>query len=136
MAHLAIHCGPVAGGFSCDMGEFPSPPAEFAIIFYALGAAGLAVAAYTVISGRLRARPGRLKQIWSQTAIRLLGLSLAIQSLVAVLLGSDLVTLSHRTIPSRAWLGMASFPAVLASLALNWWAYHIDRRRTPSSVRG
>jgi hypothetical protein len=134
VVELAIHCGPIAGGYGCDMGEFPTPPAEFAIIFYAFAVAGLAVAAYTVISGRLLVRPGRLKQIWSQTAIRLLGLSLAIQSLVAVLLGSDLVVLSHRTVTSPEWLSVAPFPAILASLGLDWWAYHIDRRRTPPSV--
>jgi hypothetical protein len=115
------------------MGEFPSPPAEFGIIFYVLSVAGFAVAAYTLISGRLLVRPGRLKQIWSQTAIRLVGLSLAIWSLVAGLLGWDVVALS-RTKPSPEWLSMAPFPPLLASLALNWWAFHIDRRRTPPNV--
>ena len=136
MVHLAIHCGPIAGGYGCDLGEFPSPPAEFAIIFYALGAAGLAVAAYTVISGRLLIRPGRLKQIWSKRAARLIGVSLVIWSLFAVLLGWETTILSRHAVPSPAWLDLLSLPVAIVSLSLDWWAYHIDRRRTPPNVAG
>jgi len=113
------------------MGELPSPPAELAIVFYAIAAAGAATSAYVLISGRLPVRVGRLKQIWSQRAMRLLGLSLMIWSLFVVWLAWDLVMLSHRTVPRPEWLGMPPLLAIIASLALQWWAYHIDRRRMP-----
>ena len=127
MIPLAIHCGPIGGGFGCDMGDLPSLPAEFAIILYAAAAAGLAIGGYTAVSGsgRLYWRVGRRKQIWSQTAMRLLGLSLMLSSLAIVGLGWGLVMLSNRRVPSPEWLLMLPTPALLASAAIHWWAYHI-----------
>lgn len=129
MVELAIHCGPIAGGYGCDMGELPAPPVELATVIYAIATAGLAVGIYTVISGHLLLRVGRLKQIWSKKAARLIGLSLVIESLIAVWLGRDTVALSHHTVPSSDWLGMIAFPALLAAFALDWWAHRIDRPR-------
>jgi hypothetical protein len=36
--------------------------------------------------------------------------------------------LSHRTVPSPGWLGMLALPVFIATFALQWWAYKIDRR--------
>ena len=119
------------GGFPTVYGNLPSPPGELAIVSYAIAAAGLAIGAYTVISGHLLVRAGRLKQIWSQRAARLLGLSLMLWSLFAVWLGWDLSMLSHETVPTREWLGMPPLLAIIASLGLQWYAYHIDRCHTP-----
>ena len=112
------------------MGELPAPPVELAFVAYALGAAGLAVAAYTLISGRLLARPGRLKQIWSKRAARLIGVSLVIWSLFAVLLGWQGAILSRHVVPSPGWLGLLSLPVAIVSFSLEWWAHRIDRPAT------
>ncbi|MEA2635289.1 MAG: hypothetical protein QOH92_2056 [Chloroflexota bacterium] len=109
------------------MGELPAPPVELAFVAYAIAAAGLSVGTYTVISGHLLLRVGLLKQIWSKKAARLIGLSLVIESLIAVWLARDTVALSHHAVPSPDWLGIIAFPAALAGFALQHWAYHIDR---------
>jgi hypothetical protein len=116
------------------MGEFPSPPAELAIILYALGAAGLAIGTYSVISGHLLIKVGRLKQIWSKRAARLIGVSRVIWSLFAVLLGWETAILSRHIVPSPEWLALLSLPVAIVSLSLEWWAHRIDRPPTTHDV--
>lgn len=129
VVELAIHCGRIPGGFGCDLGGLPAPPAELAIVFYAVGAAGLAIGAFEMVSGRLPVRVGWLKEIWSKRAARLTGVSLVIQSLLAVLLGWETSILSRHTVPSPGWLGLFSLPVAIVSLSLDWWAHRLDRRR-------
>jgi len=134
VVELAIHCGPIAGGYACDMGELPAPPVELAFITYAMAAAGLAIGTYSVISGRLPIKVGRLKQIWSKGAARLSGVSLVIYSLFAVLLGWEAAILSRHVVPSPGWLGLLSLPVAIVTLSLDWLAHRIDRGRTPPNV--
>jgi hypothetical protein len=134
VVELAIHCGPIAGGYGCDMGELPAPPAESVTVFYALAAAAMALGIYVILSGRLPIRLGLLKKIWSKRATRLIGLSYVAWSFFAVWLGRDFALLSRHTVPGPTWLEMLFFPAIIANLALQWWAYTIDRRRTPPNV--
>lgn len=116
------------------MGGLPMPPAELVIVFYAVAAAAMALGIYVVVSGRLPIRLGLLKEIWSTRATRLIGLSYVVWSFFAVWLGRDFALLSRHTVPGPTWLEMLFFPAIIASLALQWCAYHIDRRRTPLNV--
>jgi len=115
------------------MGELPAPPVEMAFVIYAIAAAAMVLGIYVVLSGHLPIRLGFLKEIWSTRATRLIGLSYVVWSFFAVWLGRDLALLSRHTVPSPSWLEMLFFPTFIASLALQWWAYQIDRRRTPSS---
>jgi hypothetical protein len=131
VVHLAIHCGPIAGGFGCDMGQLPSPPAVLTVVAYALAAAALILGAYVVLSGRLPLRVGRLKQIHSRRATRILGASLMTWSLGAVWIGWDTANLSHHAEPSPLWLGMTPFLVIMVSLGLSLWAYRLDRRARP-----
>jgi hypothetical protein len=131
VAHLAIHCGPIAGGYGCDMGQFPSSPAAFTAVAYALAAAALILGAYLVLSIRLPLRVGRLKNIQSRSATRILGASLMIWSLGAAWTGWEMAILSHHAEPSPRWLGMTPFLATMASLGLSWCAYRLDRRARP-----
>jgi hypothetical protein len=109
------------------MGELPAPPVELAFVTYAIAAAGLAIGTYSAISGRLLIKIGRLKQIWSKRAARLIGLSLVISSLFAVLLGWEAAILSRHVVPSPGWLGLLSLPVAIVTLSLDWWAFRIDR---------
>jgi hypothetical protein len=111
------------------MRQLPAPPVALAFVTYAMAAAGLAIGTYSVISGRLLMKVGRLKQIWSKRAARLIGLSLVIWSLFAVLLGWEAAILSRHVVPSPGWLGLLSLPVAIATLSLDWWAYRIDRPR-------
>jgi hypothetical protein len=114
------------------MGQFPSPPPAVLIgVAYALAAAALIIGAYLVLSGRLPLRVGQLKQIHSRRGTRLLGASLIIWSLGAVLTGWEMAILSHHAEPSPRWLGTIPFLALMASLGLSWWAYGLDRRAQP-----
>jgi hypothetical protein len=131
VAHLEIHCGPIAGGFGCDMGQLPSPPAALTAVAYALAATAVILGAYLILSGRLPPRVGRLKQIQSRRATRILGASLMIWSLGAAWTGWEMAILSHHAEPSPRWLGMTPFLALMASLGLSWWAYRLDRRARP-----
>jgi hypothetical protein len=131
VAQLAIHCGPIAGGYGCDMGQLPSPPGALTVVAYALAAPAVILGAYLLLSGRLPLRVGRLKQIHSRRATRLLGASLVIWSFGAALTGWETAILSHQAEPSPRWLGMTPFLALIASLGLSWWAYRLDRRARP-----
>ena len=131
---LAIHCGPIAGGYGCDLGELPAPPVELAFVLYAIAAAGLAIGTYSVISGRFLIKYGQLKQIWSKSAARLIGVSLVIWSLFAILLGWETAILSRHVLPSPGWVGLLGLPVVIVTLSLDWWAYSIDRRHTPPTL--
>ncbi len=62
VVNIAIHCGPIGGGFGCDMGELPTPPPELAIVIYAIAAAGLVIGTYVVLSGRFPIRVGNRHQ--------------------------------------------------------------------------
>jgi hypothetical protein len=117
----------MAGGYGCDMGELPAPPVELAFVTYAIAAAGLAIGIYSVISGRLPIKVGRLKQIWSKRAARLIGVSLVIYSLFAVLLGWEAAILSRHAVPSPEWLALLSLPVAIVTFSLDWWAHRIDR---------
>ena len=114
--------------------RLPAPPVELAFITYAMAAAGLAIGTYSVISGRLPIKVGRLKQIWSKRAARLSGVSLVIYSLFAVLLGWEAAILSRHVVPSPGWLGLLSLPVAIVTLSLDWLAHRIDRGRTPPNV--
>ena len=134
VVELAIHCGPIAGGYACDMGELPTPPAELAIVLYAIAAAAMYLGIFVVLSGRLPIRLGLLREIWSKTAARLIGLSLVVWSFCVAWFGWDWALLSRHSVPSPTWLELLLSPTFFASLALSWWAYRIDRRRTPPNV--
>ena len=113
------------------MGLLPSLPALLTVVAYALAAAALIVGAYLILSGRLPLRVGRLNQIHSRRATRILGTSLVTWSVGAVLTGWETAILSHYAEPSPWWLGMTPFLALMASLGLAWWAYRLDRRAPP-----
>jgi hypothetical protein len=104
------------------------------IVFYAIAAAAMAVGIYVVLSGRLPIRLGLLKEIWSKRATRLIGLGLVVWSFSWAWLGRDWGLLSGHTVPSPRWVEGLLFPAFIASLGLNLWAYRMDRRRTPPNV--
>jgi hypothetical protein len=119
----------MGGGYGCDLGELPAPPAELAYVAYGLAAAGFAFGLYSLISGRLPIRWDWLKQIWSKRAARLIGVSTLVQALFAVLLGWETAILSRHVVPSPEWLGVLGLPVLIATSALDWWAYRIDRPR-------
>src|SRR5437764_363600 len=87
MTHLANHCGPVAGGFGCDMGDLPAPPAVLTWILYGIALAGLVIGLHALVTGRLLVKFGKLREISTSRAARLVGLSLLVDSLASFEIG-------------------------------------------------
>src|SRR5690349_2110847 len=83
---MAIRCGPMGGGFGCDMGEIPPPPAALAWVLVAFAVVALVCGIYMLITGLPLVRFARLKQISTARAGRLLGLALVLDSFVSVVI--------------------------------------------------
>ena len=126
VTNLAIHCGPTGGGFGCDMGDLPAPPALFAWLLFAVAVAGLVLGSHLLITGRPLVRFGRLKQVSTERAGRLLGLALVLDSLASVWIAQSINLLSQHIEPPR-WSGLVVIPLFLAA-ALQWLAFRIERR--------
>ncbi len=131
MRPIAIHCGPMGGGFGCDMGDLPAPPAALAWVLVALAVVGLVCGVYMLITGLPLLRFGRLKEISTAPAGRLLGLALVLDSFVSVVIAQFINLMSQHIEPPR-WSGLVFFPLLLV-IALQWFAFRIDRR--PKAAR-
>lgn len=115
----------MGGGFGCDMGDFPPPPAPFAWVLLALALVGLVFGVYLLITGLPLVRFGRLKQISTGRAARLLGLALLLYSFVSILIAQFVNLLSQHIEPPR-WSGLVFLPLIFA-VALQWYAFRSDR---------
>ena len=126
MTHLTLHCGPTGGSFGCDPGDLPAPPAAAAWLLFALGILGLVFGAYMLMTGRPLVKIGMLKRISTIRAVRLLGAAMLINSLAAVLMARSLDLLSQHLEPPR-WSIFVFFPITMAVLAVQWFAFRLDR---------
>jgi len=131
MTHLAIHCGPVAGGFGCDMGDLPAPPAALTWILYGIALAGLVFGLYALVTGRLLVRFGKLKEISTSRATRMVGLSLLLDSLASFEIGRAWGLLGNHVEPPH-WSELFVFALFIAAALLQWLAFRVDRH--PSRV--
>ena len=127
MIPLAIHCGRIAGGFGCDMGDLPAPPAAFAYLLYALAIVGGAVGIIALVTGRLP-KIGRLRRVSDPRAGRMMGLVELLVSAEALVLAVGLGFLSRHLEPPH-WLELLAPVLVLAAAVLDWQARQIDRRQ-------
>lgn len=131
MTYLAIHCGANSGGFGCDMGDLPAPPAALSWFFYGLALVGLMLGLYALLAGRLLVRWGKLKEISTPRATRITGLSMLLESLVSLELGRKVVLLSNHVEPPP-WSQLLIFPVVILAALLQWLAFRIDRHPNPA----
>src|SRR3989442_10865501 len=129
MIPLATHCGPIAGGFGCDMGDLPATPAALAWGLVALAVVVLLYGVYMLSTGLPPVRFGRLKEISTARAGRLLGLALVLDSLVFVLLAQVINLLSQHIEPAR-WSALVFSVPLLLVVGLQWLAFRSDRRPT------
>jgi hypothetical protein len=118
------------GGYGCDMGELPAPPAAFGWILVILGVVAFLVGLQMLITGRVLLRFGTLKNVSTARAARVLGLALVLDSMVSVLLAYDFSYLSQHQVPPTS-AQLIFLPLILVT-ALQWLAFRIDRRRKPS----
>jgi hypothetical protein len=90
------------------------------------------VGIHLLITGQPLIRFGRLKQVSTARAGRLLGLALAVDSLTAVLI-AQVIYLLNQHIEPPPWSDLVVIPLFLGA-AFQWLALRIDRR-TPSAPR-
>jgi len=131
MTHLANHCGPVAGGFGCDMGDLPAPPAVLTWILYGIALAGLVIGLHALVTGRLLVKFGKLREISTSRAARLIGLSLLVDSLASFEIGREIGLLVNHVEPPH-WSQFFVFALFIAAALLQWLAFRVDRH--PSRV--
>ena len=130
MIDLAIQCGPIAGGFRCDMGELPAPPVALAWVLYALAIFGAVIGVMGLATGWLP-KIGHLRRISTPGAVRMMALAellLSVSALIAAL-GTDFMS---RHIEPPHWLAVAELVIVPAAAFLEWQARRIDQRSRPS----
>jgi hypothetical protein len=108
------------------MGDLPAPPAAFAWLLFAVAVVGLVLGIHLLMTGRPLVRFGRLKQVCTSRAGRLLGLALVLDSLAGDLIAQFINLLSQHIEPSR-WSNLVVIPLFLGA-ALQWLAFRIDRR--------
>jgi hypothetical protein len=130
MMYLAIHCGPIAGGFGCDMGELPAPPAALASVLYAIAIVGAAIGVVGLMTGWLP-KIGQLRSISTPAAARVMALVELLLSVSALIAAFGVGFLSRHVEPP-AWLVAAEFVILPAATLLEWQARRIDRRSRPS----
>lgn len=128
--HLAIHCGPIADGFRCDMGELPAPPIAMAWVLYALAIFGAAIGLWGLFTGWLP-KIGRLRWISNPAAARMMALVELLVS-VSALLAAFGIGLMSRHIEPPHWLAAAELVIVPAAALLEWQARRIHQRSRPS----
>lgn len=133
MTPLAIHCAPMGGGFGCDMGDLPAPPAAFAWLLVAGAIIGLIFGASLLLAGRAPVRFGILNQTSTVRAGRLLGLALILDSIAAVFIAQGINFLSQHMEPPR-WWDLGLLPLTLAAAALQWLALRVDRTPKPTPL--
>jgi hypothetical protein len=127
MIPMAIHCGPMGGGFGCDMGDLPPPPAALAWVLVALAVVGLVCGVYMLITGVPLVRFGKLKEISTARAGRLFGLALVLDSFVGVVI-AQFINLTRQHIEPPPWTGLVFLIPLILVAALQWFAFRIDRR--------
>jgi hypothetical protein len=130
MTYLTIHCRPVGGGFGCDMGDLPAPPAALSWILYGLALGGLILGLYALVTGRLLVRWGKLKEISTARATRIIGLSLLVESVVSLEVGRVVALLSNHIEPPHE-SELFVFPLLIVGALLQWLAFRIDRHPNP-----
>jgi hypothetical protein len=130
MMYLAIHCGPIAGGFGCDMGELPAPPAELAWVLYAIAIVGAAIGVVGLTTGWLP-KIGQLRSISTPAGARMMALVELLLSVSALIAAFGVGFLSRHVEPPN-WLAAAEFVIFPAVALLEWQARRIDRRSRPS----
>jgi hypothetical protein len=123
----------MSGGYGCDMGELPAPPAAFGWILVFLGVVAFLVGLQMLITGRILFRFGTLKEVSIPRAVRVLGLVLVLDSMVSVWLAYDYTYLSHHQVPPT-WSELVLLPLILV-IALQWLAFRIDRRSKALTLR-
>lgn len=130
MIYLAIHCGPIAGGFGCDMGELPAPPAALVWVLYAVAIVGAVIGVVGLMTGWLP-KIGRLRSISTPDAARMLALVELLLSVSALIAAFGVGFLSRHVEPPH-WLAVAEFVIVPTAALLEWQARRIDRQSRPS----
>lgn len=121
----------MGGGFGCDMGDLPAPPAALAWVLLASAILGLFFGLYLLLAGRPPVRFGILSQISTVRRGRLLGLALILDSIAAVIIAQGINFLSQHIEPPR-WWDLGLFPLMLAAAALQWIALRVDRIPKPT----
>src|SRR5207247_491270 len=76
MLPLQTHCWQSGGTFICDMGDLPGPPTALYYVLDAVGLVVLALGLYSLVTGRILLKLGRLKQLSTPGAVRVIGLSI------------------------------------------------------------
>jgi hypothetical protein len=130
MMYLAIHCGPITGGFGCDMGELPAPPAALAWVLYAVAIVGIVIGVVGLMTGWLP-KIGRLRTISTPAAGRTMALVELLLSVSALIAAFGVGFLSRHVEPPH-WLAAAELVIVPAATLLEWQARRMDRRSRPS----
>jgi len=120
----------MAGGFGCDMGELPAPPAAMAWILYALAIVGAAIGVVGLLTGWLP-KIGRLRWISSPAAARMTALAELLLSVSALIAALGVGFMSRHVEPPH-WLATAELVIVPAAAFLEWQARRIDQRSRPS----
>lgn len=115
------------GGYGCDMGELPAPPAAFGWILLVLGIVAFIVGLHMLLTGTVLLRIGTLKNISTAPGARLFGLALVLDSIVSAWLAYQFKYFSQHQLPPT-WAQLIFVPLFLVA-ALQWLAFRIDRRR-------
>ncbi|TMF61219.1 MAG: hypothetical protein E6I16_04505 [Chloroflexi bacterium] len=100
------------------MGDLPGPPTALYYVLDAVGLVVLALGLYSLVTGRILLKLGRLKQLSTPGAVRVIGLSILLICLPYLWANWELDRALHDLLAG-----------IIASGCLQWWAYRVDRRR-------
>jgi hypothetical protein len=122
----------MSGGYGCDMGELPAPPPAVGWILVILGVVAFLVGVQMLTTGRVLLRIGRLKDVSTTGAARVLGLALVLDAIVFVWLAYASTYLSHHQVPPT-WAELTFLPVILVT-GLVGLAYRINQPRKASQL--
>ena len=128
MLPLQTHCWQSGGTFICDMGDLPGPPTALYYVLDAVGLVVLALGLYSLVTGRILLKLGRLKQLSTPGAVRVIGLSILLICLPYLWANWELDRALHDQSASP-FVSLVLLAGIIASGCLQWWAYRVDRRR-------